>query len=279
MRSIDGTSSLRRRSALECATIRRVVRKIALAAALLLTAAPARGESALALAFPDPLGTFRGVVHDRDGRAIGVNVVQNLLRESGRVYLRSETSIAGAPGNFFEAELEPIPGSEQRLRPVWQRTRMPTRAGDELMDLYVDHRTRRARCEGAGEQAREIALDDGDRIANVAMNLALRPLAAGDVDAVSFQMLLCEGWKPVVNVEARAQAGAGDAPIEMRLGFDVGSSVVSALLEPFLPDIRVWMQAQPPNEWVAHRLPLYRGGPIVAIVREGIDPAPYLAPR
>lgn len=249
------------------------------AAALLGFSAPARAESDLAVPFPDPLGTFRGVVLDRDGRAIGENVVQNLLRESGRVYLRSEASIEGAPGNLLEAELEPIPGSAGLLRPVWQRTLMPTRAGEELMEFYVDHRERRARCEEAGAAPREIALDDRDRIANVAMNLALRPLAAGAVEAVRFQMLLCEGWRPLVEVEARAEGRAGEAPVEMRLGFDLGSSVVSALLAPFLPDIRVWMRPEPPNVWIAHRLPLHRGGPIIAIVREGIDPAPFLPPR
>lgn len=251
----------------------------ALAAALLVLAAPAWAESNLALPFPDPLGTFRGVIHDRDGRPIGVNVVRNELRDNGRVYLRSEATIAGTPGNLLEAELEPIPGDEQHLRPVWQRTRMPTRAGNALMGLYIDHGERRARCEPPGEEPREIPLDDGDLVANVAMNLALRPLATGGVESVRFEMLLCEGWQPVVGVEARALGRADGAPVEMRLFFDVGSRAFSALLEPFLPDIRVWMRSPPPNEWIAQRLPLHRGGPIIAIVREGLDPAPYLPPR
>jgi hypothetical protein len=253
--------------------------RAALALALLSLASPARGESELALRFPDPLGTFRGVIHDRDGHPIGVNEVQNVLRDSGHFYLRSEARIEGTPGNLLEAELEPITGSAQLLRPLWQRTRMPMRAGDGLMELTVDHRARRARCERVGAEPREIVLDDGDRIANVAMNLALRPLAAGDVEAVTFQMVLCEGWKPVVDVEARALGRAGDAPVEMRLAFDAGSRIASVLLQPFLPDIRIWMRPQPPEEWVAHRLPLRRGGPTIVIVREGIDPAPYLPPR
>lgn len=128
----------------------------------------------------------------------------------------------------------------------------------------------------AGGETRELALAEGERIANVAMNLALRPLAAGAVEAVRFEMLLCEGWRPVVTVEARAQPRSMGAPVEMRLGFDVGSRVVSALLERFLPDIRVWMRPEPPNAWIAHRVPVHRGGPIIAIVREGIDPGPYL---
>jgi hypothetical protein len=248
-------------------------------ALVVLAAAPARGESALALLAPDPPGTFRGVIHDRDGRAIGVNVVQNLQRENGRFYLRSEASIDGGYGNLLEAELEPIPGNEERLRPVWQRTRLPTRVGAEHMELYVDHAAQRARCERAGAPAQEIALEARERIANVAMNVALRPLAAGDVEAVRFQMLLCEGWKRVVDVEARRQGEPGRAAVEMRLGFDLGSRLVSALLAPFLPDVRVWLRPEPPNEWIAHRLPLYRGGPTIAIVREGIAPAPFLPPR
>jgi hypothetical protein len=147
------------------------------------------------------------------------------------------------------------------------------------MELHVDHRRRVARCEQAGAAPREIALEDHDRIANVAMNLALRPLAAGDVDAVHFQMLLCEGWQPVVGVEARAQGHADGEIVEMRLGFDLGSPLVSALITPFLPDIRVWMRPEPPNDWIAHRLPLHRGGPVIAIVREGTDPTPYLPER
>jgi hypothetical protein len=252
-----------------------------LAAALLCAAlgGVARAESGLAVPFPDPLGTFRGVVVDRAGRPIGENVVQNLLREDGRVMLRSEARIEGTSGHLLEAELEPIAGSAGLLRPVWQRTRMPTRAGDALMDLFVDHHGRRGSCTPPGGETRELALADGERIANVAMNLALRPLAAGSVDAVRFEMLLCEGWQPVVTVEARALARADGAPVEMRLAFDLGSRVVTALFEPFLPDIRVWMRPEPPNEWIAHRLPVYRGGPVIAIVREGIDPAPYLPPR
>jgi hypothetical protein len=241
-------------------------------------AGAARAQTGLGVPFPDPLGTFRGVVVDRDGRAIGENVVQNLLREDGRVYLRSEARIEGTAGNLLEAELEPIPGRAGLLRPIWQRTRMPTRAGDQLMDLFVDHRRRRARCTPPGGETRELALAEGERIANVAMNLALRPLAAGAVDAVRFEMLLCEGWQPVVTVEARAQARPDGAPVEMRLGFDLGARVVTALFERFLPDIRIWMRPEPPNEWIAHRLPVQRGGPIIAIVREGIDPAPYLPP-
>jgi hypothetical protein len=246
------------------------------AAALLVIGGAAGAQSGLSVPFPDPLGTFRGVVHDRSGRAIGENVVQNLLREDGRVYLRSEARIEGSAGNLLEAELEPIPERAGLLRPVWQRTRMPTRAGDQRMDLFVDHRARVARCTPPGAETHEVALAAGERIANVAMNLALRPLAAGSVDAVRFEMLLCEGWQPVVTVEARAQASADGAPVEMRLGFDLGSSVVETLLGPFLPDIRVWMRSEAPNEWIAHRLPVYRGGPVIAIVREGIDPAPYL---
>jgi hypothetical protein len=111
------------------------------------------------------------------------------------------------------------------------------------------------------------------------MTLALRPLAAGDVEAVRFQMLLCEGFRPFVEVEARAESRANGAPVEMRLGFDLGSAVVSALFAPFLPDIRVWMRPDSPNEWIAQRLPFHRGGPIIAIVREGMDPTPFLPGR
>lgn len=255
---------------------RRSATAAALLAAALLCAAPARAESDLAVPFPDPLGTFRGVIHDREGRAIGENLVQSLVREGGRVYVRSEARIEGTPGNLLEAELEPFPGAAGLLRPVWQRTLIPERTGQELVETWVDHRAQRARCEEAGAEPREIALADHDHIANVAMTLALRPLAAGDVEAVRFQMLLCEGWRPFVEVEARTESRATDMPVEMRLGFDLGSAVVSVLLAPFLPDIRVWMRPESPNEWIAQRLPFHRGGPIVAIVREGIDPAPFL---
>jgi hypothetical protein len=252
------------------------LRATLLAAALLGSAVPARAESSLSLAFPDPLGSFRGVVLDREGRAIGENVVENVLREDGRVYLRSEARIPGTPGNLLEAELEPIPGDAGRLRPVWQRSLIPMRSGTELAETWVDHRARRARCEEAGGEPREIALAERDRVANVAMTLALRPLAAGDVEAVRFQMLLCEGWRPFVEVEARAESRANGAPVEMRLGFDLGSALVSALFAPFLPDVRVWMRPEPPNEWIAQRLPFHRSGPVIAIVREGVDPAPFL---
>jgi hypothetical protein len=248
-----------------------------LALALLSIAPPAPAESQLTLAAPDPLGSFRGVVHDSEGRALGENRVENVLRADGRVYLRSEARVAGEPGNLLEAELEPIPGSAL-FRPLWQRTVMPLAGGRGQVELRVDHRTGRARCLRAGEAPLEVALAADERIANVPMNLALRDVAAGRQASVRFQLVLCEGWKRIVDVEVRAEPPPAAGAVQLRFGFDLGARAVSALFRPFLPDIRVWMRPEPPNEWVAHRLPLYRGGPIIAIVREGIDSAPFLAP-
>lgn len=250
--------------------------RASLLALALLAAAPAAGaESALAVLPPDPFGTFRGVVHDEAGRAIGENVVENLRRADGSVYLRSEARVSGEPGNVLEAELEPIPGSE-RLRPLWQRTRMPLAGGAGEVELQVDHRTGHARCVRAGEPPLEVALPRDERVANVPMNLALRDLAGGRADAVRFQLVLCEGWRQIVEVEVRAEPPPTAGAVQLRFRFDLGSRVLSTLFRPFLPDIRVWVRTEPPYAWVAHRLPLYRGGPVIAIVREGVDPAPFL---
>jgi hypothetical protein len=263
--------------------MRRCAGRRALAALLALAAASARAESELALPVPDA-GTFRGAILDEAGRVLGVNVIENAPGAAGGYHLRSEARLDGLPGNLLEAALEPIPGGDGRLRAVWQRTRMPTSEGD-LVELFVDHRNARARCERAGEAPREIALAPPDLVANVAMSLALRPLAAGEVESVRFQMVLCEGWRSIVGVEARAEnRAATGAPVEMRLGFDVGSALASLLLRPFLPQFRIWMRPEPPNEWVAHRLPLHPGGPDVAIVREGrrsgaVPAGPLNAPR
>jgi hypothetical protein len=69
--------------------VRRTKRTV-FAAALLVAAGAARAESGLAVPVPDPLGVFRGLVHDRSGRVIGENVVENRRHEDGRVVLRSE---------------------------------------------------------------------------------------------------------------------------------------------------------------------------------------------
>jgi len=246
-----------------------------LALAALLLAPAARAGSALAVLPPDPFGSFRGVVHDAAGRAIGENRVENLRRADGTVYLRSEARVTGEPGNLLEAELEPIPGSE-RLRPLWQRTRMPLAGGEGEVELHVDHRMGRARCLRAGEPPLEVALPADERVANVPMNLAVRDLAASRAESVRFQLVLCEGWRQIVDVEVRAEPPPAAGAVQLRFRFDLGSRALSALFRPFLPDIRVWVRPDPPYEWVAHRLPLYRGGPVIAIVREGVDPAPFL---
>jgi hypothetical protein len=153
---------------------------------------------------------------------------------------------------------------------------MPLAGGAGEVELHVDHRAGRARCVRAGEPPLEVALPPDERIANVPMNLALRDLAGGHAGEVRFQLVLCEGWRQIVDVAVRAEPPPASGAVQLRFHFDLGSRVLSALFRPFLPDIRVWVRPEPPYAWVAHQLPLYRGGPMIAIVREGIDPAPFL---
>ncbi len=244
---------------------------------LLLAGAVAHAESALRVPYPHPLGTFRATVYTLDGEAIGESQVDHLSREGGGVLLRSTTRVRGHLQQRLETYLEPVAG-QVGLRPVWQRIDRSTGVGDERIVLHIDHRKHRAECRRPGEPLEWVPLPDEDEIANVPMTLLLRPLAAGAVQTVEFQMVVCQRWSRIVGVRARATGARIEGAAELIYRFDIGP-VLSTLFQPFLPKIRIWMNPDPPNLWIGHRLPLHPGGPTVLLIRNGVNPTAFLAAR
>jgi len=232
-------------------------------------------ESALEVPRPDPIERFTATIHDRAGAPIGTTTVESREEPDGSIHLESVSRVGGRTVNFVETRLAPI-GAGLALRPLWQRAKTPVGDGPELVVLHVDHARAIATCSLPGEPAFEVPLGAGDRVANAPMLLLLRPLSAGEVELVRFQMLLCQGWRRLLDVEARRSDVAPGGATEIRYRFDVGP-ILSTLLRPFLPDIRVWVRPDAPYAWVGNRVPLPHDGRDVVMVRDGVDPTPFLA--
>jgi len=241
---------------------------------LMLGASVARSESTLRVPSPEP-GTFSATIYSLEGEAIGENLVSSVPQSGGGVVLTSTTLVEGRLEQVMEVQLEPIIGTTE-LRPVWQRIERTIGGGPDRVALRINHVRRQAKCERAGKSAEYLPLPQQDRIANVPMTLLLRPLAAGTVESVDFQMVICERWSRIVGVRVRREGPLVEGAVGMDFRFDIGGPILSTLFRPFLPRINVWMHPDPPNLWIANRVPLHSGGETVCLVREGIDPAGFL---
>ena len=61
------------------------------------------------------------------------------------------------------------------------------------------------------------------------------------------------------------------APVEIRYAPELG--LLSPLARQLVPKLSFWFDPRAPYGWIAHRLPLYTGGPEVLVVRQGISTA------
>ena len=68
-----------------------------------------------------------------------------------------------------------------------------------------------------------------------------------------------------------AEPPSHGGPIEIRYAPELG--LLSPLASQLVPKLSFWFDARAPYGWVAHRLPLYTGGPEVLVVREGTPTA------
>jgi hypothetical protein len=249
------------------------------AAAFCLAPTPGVAESALELAAPS-LGEVSGDTYDEQGRRVGSAAVRVEELPDGMVELELRSGIDGAEHTVLNARLARIEG-ENRYRPVFQSSRSFDASGKTLGLLSVDHLRSEVVCDppvGGGGETQRLALPALDRVANVPLNLLFLPLARGDAQRVDFQFVLCRGGPRVLPATAQVvkvtngSPGAHDHVVEVRYQLDLGP-VLTRLAGPFLPQLSMWLDADRPDAWLGHRVPLFSQGPTVVVMRSGFDPA------
>jgi hypothetical protein len=199
----------------------------------------------------------------------------------GRVVLESESTIEGQESVQLHALLEPAE-EDGALRPLEQRSRTLAADGTLLAEMAIDHASGRASCISDG-LAESIALPEIDRVANVPISLLLLPLARGQVEALSFQALVCRGEPRLLDVSARrtgrvVRPEVGTEAVEIEYAVEL-NPILARIARPFLPRILFWIDpGAAPDPWVAHQMPLYPKGPTVFVVRRELAPEPFLSP-
>jgi hypothetical protein len=212
-----------------------------------------RADSGLRLPYPDFFGEIPAATYDDTRVRVGSANLKVERLEGGNVRILSESGIEDGARTLAVAELDP--------------------AGVPLGVMRIDHHNAVATCtSGVGErsQTSEIALPDGDRVANVPLNLLFLPLVQGDSEQLSFQIFLCRGGPRFMDFEARLAPpnGTGGGLVEVRYGPDLG--LVSMIARGLIPQLSIWFDPRSPQSWAAHRVPLYSKGPEVFVIRDGV---------
>jgi hypothetical protein len=220
------------------------------------------------------MGRVPATTYDDHGAPLGdANLLIDQL-ENGSVRVFSQSGEERGAHTVATAELTPVePGRSLRL--ARQESRSFDPHGASIGALEIDHRTRRARCmNAAGAVEAEVVLDPEDRVVNVPMNLLFLPLVRGETSEMRFQLFLCRNGARLVDFEAWVAghaSGAAPGPVEIRYAPDFG--LLSPLAGQLVPKLSFWFDPRAPHGWIAHRLPLYTGGPEVLVVKQGISSA------
>ncbi len=240
----------------------------------LAAGAPAQADSALRLAWPGAFGVRPAVTYDAERNRVGDAEIRIERLPDGNVSLRSVSGFTGAARTQLHAVLEPIDGG-QHLRPLWQESRSFDADARALGRLHIDHLAGFARCfDAGGQEIAALALPAEDRVANVALNLLFLPLVGGDASELTFDLFFCGlGVRFVTfsaNLAPESLTSGRHHALEVRFGPDLG--IASFIASAVVPKLSVWFTPDEPHVWMAHRLPLYGGGPEVLVVREGVPP-------
>jgi hypothetical protein len=237
-----------------------------------LAAVPALAASALRFSPPPRLGEIPAVTYDADGHPIG-RARLAMTRTGEGLRINVETTLDNGERSSLSAAMRRL--DDGRFQLVSQSARTFDAHGVLTRAMDLDHVHARGRCRLPSGEVRTVALPAHDRIANVPLNLLLRPLVTGAEQRVRFQTFVCGDTVRIVDTEASRvgpPAGERSGLVEVRYRFDLGLGL-SLLARPFLPRIRFWFDAQRPNVWVGYRLPLYSDGPTVLVLRNGVNPA------
>lgn len=235
---------------------------------------PAYAESAFILTWPTTLGRVPATTYDDHGAPLGdANLVVEEL-EGGSIRVFSQSGEMRGAHTVATAELVPVQRG-RTLRVIRQESHSFDPQGHSLGLLVIDHLSRRARCmDPNGALHSEIDLPASDRVVNVPLNLLFVPLVRGETSELRFQLFLCRNGAQLLDFQAWVAQHASNgerAPIEIRYAPDLG--LLSPFARQLVPKLSFWFDPRAPHGWIAHRLPLYTGGPEVLVVRQGISSA------
>ncbi|MGH0033000.1 MAG: hypothetical protein ACQGVC_24675 [Myxococcota bacterium] len=233
---------------------------------VLLLSVAAGAESGFLLAYPETFGKVGAATYDDGGQRIGGADLLIERLDAGRVRMRSESGQQKGARTLATAEFATV---GERLRVLVEESRSLDEKGQPLGVLTVDHVARKARCQdSAGGVVSEIDLPEADRVLNVPMNLFFLPLVSGEKDSLEFQLFLCRPDARLIDFVAWTGKRVDGRPLEIQYGPDFGFA--SSLARQMAPKLSFWFDREAPYPWVAHRLPLYSGGPEVFVVRDDI---------
>jgi hypothetical protein len=240
---------------------------------------PAFAESEFNLDPPSDSKRIDATTFDAAGREVGRSFFEVKTSEAGLHQMKIELAMTEGGLNRSEATLETVRNvatGESRWRLREQRSQA-TRADGVALDLLViDHRERRASCYASTEMnpvGRHTDLPENDRVVNVPLQLLLMPLARGDVETIRFQLVLCRSGpvlQDMVAVRGPLSQHNGRDVVEIRYGPDFGDTI-AFFASRLLPRFSFWFEAES-GRYLGHRMPLYRKGPNVLLIREGMEP-------
>jgi hypothetical protein len=236
-------------------------------------------ESELNLVPPSDSEKIAATTYDDAGREVGRSFFEVQTSDTGIHHMTIELAVTKGGLNRSEATLETVRNvatGESRWRLREQRSQA-TRADGVALDLLViDHRERRASCYSSTEEnpeGRHTDLPENDRVVNVPLQLLFGPLARDEVETVRFQLVLCRSGPVLQDMVAvrgpRSQRDGRDV-IEVRYGPDFGDTI-AFFASRLLPRFSFWFEADS-GGYLGHRMPLYRKGPNVLLVRQGMQP-------
>ncbi len=243
--------------------------------AVALAAREARARSAFVLSPPPSLEPIPAGTYDDYGRRVGEATLRYEEHDDGRVYMRAVTKMNAGPENEINAVFEEI--DDGRALRVLRESSISHGADGKPMTLVeVDHEKGEARCTPPGappDKADVLRLPEDDRVGNTIMSLLFQPLVRGETDRIEFQAFLCSGGARLMDfvaIPAKSSAHPpGDHVVEVRFGPNLGR-FVSWMASVVVPKLRFWFDAEH-GEYLAHRMPLYGGGPEVVVAREGVS--------
>lgn len=246
---------------------------IVLAASMLL-AGIAQARSALVLPPPTSLGPIPAGTYDDDGKRLGEAALSYRRGDDGLIHMRAMSNVEGGPRNVVNAVFEEI-NDGKSVRVLREDSLSHDADGNPMVFVEVDHEKQEARCTppaGSSDEVEVVPLPDNDRVGNTIMQLLFQPLVRGEVKRIEFQAFLCRGGARLMDFVAvqaeRSSRQPQDQIVEVRFGPDLGR-VMSWLASAVVPKLRFWFDAKQ-GEYVAHRMPLFGGGPEVVVRREGV---------